>query len=119
MTDKMTDTQDRQLLLEKIRRTQHKIVDVIEGIVDALTPQAAPARSRAAERRQLANLLGAAQFCARRACRRAHGCLGEPAECLRIVLPLLDAGRLDDALARRKRARRHGDRKLSARPSGG
>jgi len=103
---RMNDKQDRLRLQEKIRRTQHKMVDVAESIVDRLAAETLPAPSRAAERRQVANLLGAAQFCARRACRRAHCCLGEPTECLRICLPLLDAGPLADILQRRKRPRR-------------
>src|SRR5471032_464445 len=51
----MTDKQDRLRLQEQIRRTQHKVVDALEGIVDRLSPQPAPARSLAAERRQIAN----------------------------------------------------------------
>jgi hypothetical protein len=102
----MTDKQDRLRLQEQIRRTQHKVVDALEGIVDRLSPQPAPARSLAAERRQIANLLGAWQFCAKRACRRAHCCLGEPTECLRICMPVLDAGPLAGLLQRRKRPRR-------------
>ena len=118
MHDKPTDTQDRLRLQEKIRRTQHKVIDALERIVDALAPEPAPARSRAAERRQVANLLGAAQFCAKRACRRAHCCLGEPAECLRIGLPLLDGGRLAGLLQTRQRARRAARRRPSANESG-
>jgi hypothetical protein len=101
----MTDKQDRLRLQEKIRRTQHKMVDALEAIVDTLAAEPAPARSRAAERRQLANLLGAWQFCAKRACRRAHGCLGEPADCLRSCLPLLDGDRLAGLVQRRQRPR--------------
>ena len=102
LTD-MTDAQDRLLLQEKIHRTQHKMVDAIERIVDSLTPAPPPPRALAAERRQVANLVGAPKFCARRACRRTHCCQGEPAECLSVVLPLLDADRLAGLLPRRKR----------------
>jgi hypothetical protein len=108
MHDKLTDKQARLLLQEKIRRTQHKMVDAIETIVDTLAAETAPppAPSRTAERRQIANLLGTSHFCAKRACRRARCCLGEPTECLRVVMPLLDGGRLAGLLARRKRPRR-------------
>ncbi len=102
----MNDKQDRLAQQEKMRRTQHKLVDALEMIVDRLAAGVAPKLSLAAERRQVANLLGAAQFCARRACRRAQCCLGEPAECLRICMPLLDGGRLAGLLARRRAPRR-------------
>ena len=83
-------------------------MDVIEGVVDGLATEQKPAppSSRTAERRQIANLLGTSQFCAKRACRRAQACLGEPTECLRVVMPLLDGGRLAGLLARRQRPRR-------------
>jgi hypothetical protein len=103
---RMNDQQDRLRLQEKIRRTQHKMVDALEAIVDALAPEPTPAPSRAAERRQLANGLGAWQFCAKRACGRAQCCRGEPAECLRIGLPLLEGSRLASLLQRRRRPRR-------------
>jgi hypothetical protein len=106
MEDKRTDKQARLLLREKLRRTQHKMADVIEGVVDTLAPEAKPAPSRAAERPQIADLLGTSRFCARRACRRAQACLGEPTQCLRVLMPVLDGGRLAGLLARRQRRRR-------------
>ena len=106
MEDKRSDKQTRLLLRETIRRAQQTMADVVEGVVDTLAAEAKPALSRAAERRQIANLLGTSQFCARRACRRAQACLGEPTECLRVVMPLLDDGRLAGLLARRQRTRR-------------
>lgn len=73
MNDKTTDTQHRLRLQKKIRRTERKVVAALERIVDRLIPEPPPpARSRTAERRQVANVIGASQFCARSACRRAH-----------------------------------------------
>ncbi len=110
MNDKTTDTQHRLRLQKKIRRTERKVVAALERIVDRLIPEPPPPCSRTAERRQVANVIGASQFCARSACRRAHCCLGEPAQCLRLALPLLDAGRLAGLLPSRQR-RRHPENK--------
>ena len=102
----LSDNEHRRLLQDKIRRTQHKMLDVLEGVVDAVTPKPEPPLARVAERRQIANILGAWQFCARRGCRRARCCLGEPRECLRVTMPLLEGTAFAGLVKKSKRRAR-------------
>lgn len=98
------DKQEWLRLRQRIHQAQHKMVDVAERIIDTLAkPEPAPAR--AAERRQIANILHTWEFCARRGCRRTHACMGEPLDCLRICLPLLNGTAIAEVMKRYSRSR--------------
>ena len=93
---------------QRTRQVQLRLVDVCERIVDQLTQaQERHALARADQRRQYANMLHAAEVCSRPRCRRTRSCQGEPADCLRVLLPAIG---LDKAVAhlvaRRKRPQR-------------
>lgn len=77
-------------LRDRIKQAQHKIIDVAEAILDTLTRQhvSVPA-AVAVQRRLIANIVGAWQFCDRSQCRRSRCCRGEPLDCLRVCIPLL------------------------------
>ena len=98
----------RRHIQQRTRQVQLRLVDVCERIVDQLTQaQERHALARADERRQFANMLHAAEVCSRPRCRRTRSCQGEPADCLRVLLPAIG---LDKAVAhlvaRRKRPQR-------------
>jgi hypothetical protein len=100
----MTEKQDRLRLQEQIRRTQHKVVDALESIVDRLSTQPAPARSLAAERRQVANLLGACSSAPSGPAAARIAASASPCNACACI-PLLDAGPLAGLLQGRKRPR--------------
>lgn len=102
------DADMRLQIQQRIRATQLKLVEACERNVDEITSrQEARALSVADERRQYANALHASKVCARPRCRRTQSCQGDPADCLRVVLPAIG---LDKALAhlieRQKRPKR-------------
>ncbi len=102
------DNDARLQVRQRARQIQLKLVGAFERIVDQLTQeQERHALARADERRQFANMLHASEFCTHRRCRRTHSCQGEPADCLRVLLPAIG---LDKAVAhlvaRRQRPRR-------------
>jgi hypothetical protein len=100
------DYDERLRIQARVRSAQHKVIDVCEHLLEQITPQPESALSRVAERRQLANILAVHEVCAKHACRRAHACLGEPRECLRVCLPVLGVARFDRLIKQRRRPRR-------------
>jgi len=105
------DDDARLHIQQRARHIQCKIVDACEGYVDQLTQAQATRKLALADaRRQYANALHASAVCEKAACRRRRSCQGEPADCLRVLLPALG---LDKAVAyliaqrqRPKRARK-------------
>ncbi|MBI1204390.1 MAG: hypothetical protein GC182_17965 [Rhodopseudomonas sp.] len=73
----------------RIDTLKDKMLDRVETLLDRLTPPSANDLPLAVARRQIANLVGAPHFCARKLCRRGHACRGEPRHCLAAMLPLL------------------------------
>ncbi len=97
---------ERMRIQARVRGAQHKIIDLCEYTLDRLAPKPEAALSRAAERRQLANMLHAHELCDKTACRRKHACLGQPTVCLRVLMPVLGVDRFDRLIKQRKRRRR-------------
>ena len=99
----------RAFVQTELRRIQLKLFEACEKVTDHVTAQFthAPAATSPAdvERRQVANVLGLWQFCARRACTRSRCCKGQPLHCLRTGITLLPEGTLE-AFVRSKRKRR-------------
>ena len=92
---------------QRAREVQRKVVDAFDRILDQLAQKdAAAALSRADERRQFANMVRAHEVCARRACRRKHACLGEPRNCLRVVIPVLGIERFAPLIERQRPRRK-------------
>ena len=77
---------------DELKTTQLKMLGVLNGVLDSLTPRPArPAAPADVARRQMANILRLSHVCARNTCRRAGSCRGEPSECLRYGLHLASA----------------------------
>ena len=98
----------RRRIHRRASALQLNVLDAFEHILAQIAQrQQTDALARADERRQYANMLHAADFCSRRRCRRMRSCQGEPADCLRVLLPAIG---LDKAVAhlvaRRKRPQR-------------
>jgi len=104
---RLKDEYDERMRIQtRVRGVQHKIIDLCEHTLERLAPKPDAALSRAAERRQLANILHAHELCDKTACRRKHACLGQPTVCLRVLMPLLDFDRVAGLIAPSKRPRR-------------
>jgi len=102
------DNDTRRRIHQRATALQMNVLDVFEHILDQLArEQETRALSVADARRQYANMLHAAEVCSRPRCRRTRSCQGEPADCLRVLLPAIG---LDKAVAhlvaRRKRPQR-------------
>ena len=98
----------RRRIHQRATALQMNVLDAFEHILAQVArEQETDALARADERRQYANMLHAAEVCSRRRCRRTHSCQGEPADCLRVLLPAIG---LDKAVAplvaRRQRPKR-------------
>lgn len=101
------DNDAYQHIQRRAREVQLKVVDAFDRIMDQLAQEdAAAALSRADERRQFANMVCAHEVCARRACRRKHACLGEPRDCLRVVIPVLGIERFAPLIERQRTRRK-------------
>lgn len=103
--DRRAVADTRQTNHRRAIEMQARMLDAFEHVLDGLArEQTTRALAVADERRQYANALHAAQFCAHAHCRGRRSCQGEPADCLRVLLPAIG---LDKALAhlieRRKR----------------
>ena len=69
---------------------QGRILDAFDHILDELThQQTTRALAAADERRQFVNMLCGWKVCDKAACRRRQSCQGEPADCLRVLLPAI------------------------------
>jgi hypothetical protein len=103
---------------DRITRTSHKMLDVIDRILDQLAPPAPRLGSPPPDvrRRQLANILHLFTLCPRSTCRRSGCCRGEPLHCLRIAIPLLPPEAFAGILTPRQRHRRRRDAASSAAP---
>ena len=102
------DDDARRHVQQRTRQVQLTIVDACERIVDQLTQaQKRRALARADERRRYANMLHAPEVCSRPRCRRTQICQGEPADCLRVLLPAIGFDKaVAHLVARRKRPQR-------------
>ncbi len=88
----------------RIRQTALKVVEVADKIVDqVLNPPTPPALPLTDTRRQIANILRVSQLCANAKCRRSGSCRGEPADCLRVIVPLMPDAMIGLLKMRRKR----------------
>jgi len=91
------DNDTRQRLHPRARIVQSKVLDGLERMLDTMAQQhQADALTLTDARRQYANMLHAATVCANVRCRRKRSCQGEPAHCLRVLLPTIG---LDKAAA--------------------
>ena len=102
------DNDIRRRIHRRATALQMNVLDAFEHILNQLAhEQEQSALAVADERRQFANMLHASEFCTHRRCRRTRSCQGEPADCLRVLLPAIG---LDKAVAhlvaRRQRPRR-------------
>ena len=102
------DQDTRRRIHQRAIALQMNVLDAFEHILAQLArEQETRALSVADTRRQYANMPHAAEVCEKAFCRRTHSCQGEPADCLRVLLPAIG---LDKAVAhlvaRRKRPQR-------------
>jgi hypothetical protein len=75
---------------QRVDETRSRLLDVIDGLLDRMTPPPEPpAVAIAVKRRQVANIMRLWMFCDRTQCRRSRCCRGEPLNCLSIGLTLL------------------------------
>ena len=104
---KQADDDARLHIQQRARHIQRKIVDACENYVDQLTQsQSSRALAVADARRQYANMLHACEVCEKAACRRTHSCQGEPADCLRVLLPAIGLDKAAHLIAQRRRPNR-------------
>src|SRR5689334_17544718 len=114
MTDNDTRAKAREAEREhaehvraELRRLQLKLLQANEAVIDSVTAQhAAPSAPVDTERRIAANALGMHEWCARAKCRRAHACIGEPLECLRVGLLETPPDALERFVNARRRPKR-------------
>ena len=99
----MNQTDLRTQNRTRIQQLAGKALDALDLVLDQMKPPAPPALSATVTRRQVANTLRVAQFCAHAKCRRSSSCRGEPADCLRTVLPLMPDAMVGLLKMRRKR----------------
>ena len=102
------DNDTRRRIHQRATALQMNVLDAFEHILDQVArEQQASALALADARRQYANMLHAAEVCENARCRHTHSCQGEPADCLRVLLPAIG---LDKAVAhlvaRRQRPQR-------------
>jgi hypothetical protein len=102
------DDDMRQRIHQRATALHMNVLDAFEHILNQLAHgQEQGALAVADERRQFANMLHASEFCTHRRCRRTRSCQGEPAVCLRVLLPAIGFDKAAAHLVeRRKRPKR-------------
>ncbi|MBI2716541.1 MAG: hypothetical protein HYX37_19165 [Rhizobiales bacterium] len=103
------DNDTRRRIHQRATALQLNVLDAYEHILAMIAQeQQTSALSVADTRRQYANMLHAAEVCEKAFCRRTRSCQGEPADCLRVLLPAIG---LDKAVARLVERRKRSQRK--------
>ncbi len=87
----MNDINTDSAIRGRIKATQARVLDAIDGILDKMTPQAPATPPIAVTRRLVANTFKLWRYCDRSQCRRSQCCRGEPRHCLHACLPLVPA----------------------------
>lgn len=105
-TDKAARAALRQARRARIDQLKGKMLDRVDAALDRLAPQPADHVPLVLARRQIANLVGAPQFCARKLCHRRRACCGEPRHCLAAVVPLLPPATIEALALGARRTRR-------------
>jgi hypothetical protein len=94
--------------IARIEMLKGKVLDGLEAVLDTMAAARRDADNLALEqaRRQLAHIVRAPEFCARKRCRRRKACCGEPKQCLAVLLPLLPPDKVEALLLDARPTRR-------------